>query len=101
MHVVALETNRMFPHIRFMSIDNSDLIGASSRHEIVDEGLVRWTRYQQGDDINLSSPAFAVFQCGTSSAMQSVLCLPIFSVMIVATVVLVSWRGFYQYSSCL
>ena len=90
MHVVALETNRMFPQIRFMSIDNSDLMGASSRHEIVDEGLVKGTRYQQRDYLNLSSPALAVFQCGTSSAMQSVLCLPIFSVMIVATVVLVS-----------
>jgi hypothetical protein len=51
MHVVALETNRMFPHIRFMSIDNSDLIGASSRHEMVDEGLVRWMRYKLRDDL--------------------------------------------------
>lgn len=90
MHVVALETNRIFPQIRFMSIDNSDLIGTSSRHEMVDEGLVRWTRYHLRDDLSLLSPALAVFQCGTSSAMQSVLCLPMFSVMIVATVVLVS-----------
>ena len=42
------------------------------------------------------APALEVFQSGTSSAMHSVLCLPVFSVMVVATVVLFSWPGFYE-----
>ena len=46
--------------------------------------------------MDLGAPALEVFQSGTSSAMHSVLCLLVFSVMVVATAVLVSWPGFYE-----